>query len=54
MSGFKDLTENKEKVALDEISPEQLDDVAGGISVDDAEEEECGTFICGSFTEKLR
>ena len=52
MSGFKDLTEKKNDVPLDEISPEELDGVAGGLSLD-GEEEECGTFICGSHSTKL-
>jgi hypothetical protein len=54
MSNFKDLTDKKDRLNPDEISPEQLDDVAGGVSVEDAEEEECTTFICGSFSEKMR
>lgn len=54
MSNFQDLTDKNSKLNPDEISPEQLDDVAGGVSVNQEEEEDCTTFFCGSFSEKLK
>ena len=41
-----------ETMDLDEVNPAQLDAISGGASVEGVEEEECGSFFCGSYNPK--
>ena len=49
---IEDLTNKNTEINIDEISPEELDQVAGGVNVEGADEEmdlDCGKFECGKY-----